>query len=410
MFYVYNFCMTQVNSKRRKRTQKNNVGTAYFFDTYRNVNTTILRLFLYVSEKSLFKILETGKLRLSLPWNTNDVTECVAQKVNYQTEGIKGFGYLCFSANPHSPAMWGLYADRSKGACLAFDFEVMLEKGTRTPVYKILDKGTYFYSIKSIHPIEYNKNRLPAATKEEEKNNTSFFFRKSEEWKHEREYRILYRLGDDKNVSIGKEDGVSLPRFYVDGLLSNLSAIMLGTRFPHEIEEVKAQLKEYSRLASENNSQLEYEVDNLNIMKVCFDDRSFAFKSEVGFLPSLKRILNDETLDFLFNNTWEIFCCERECDFTALTGKKFEDKAYRIVYKPNEVYYLAKEETSTSEQGVCLFRKKEDGEMGVIWVVHPNLLQSMYEKAMSTSIAERFQHENSARKLSPEKLRNISNT
>ena len=372
--------MPQVTSKQKKRTQKNNVGTAYFFETFPNIKTTILRLFLYVSEKALFKILETGKLRLSLPWNTNDVTECVAQKTNYQTEGVKTFGYLCFSANPHSPAMWGLYADRSKGACLAFDFEVMPEKETPSPVYRILDKGAYSYTNKQIRPIEYKKIRLQAVSKKEEKFTTSFFFRKSEEWKHEREYRILYRLGCDKNVSIGKEDGVSLPRFYVDGLLSHLSAIMLGTRFPHEIEEVKAQLKEYSRLASENNNQLGYDVDTLNIMKVCFDDKSFAFKSEIAFLPSMKRILNDETLHFLLNSKWEHFDCEYENSFTSLTGKHFENKAYQIRHKTNGVYYLAKEETKNTEQNLFLFCKNVDEIMGVINAVHSEILQRIYEK------------------------------
>ena len=112
------------NADQRETTSRNNVDIPYFFDTHPNVRTTFFRLFMYVSEDSLFKILKSGLLRLSLPWNTNDVTECVAQQATTQSEGVKEFGYLCFSANPHSPAMWGLYADRSKGACLAFDFEV----------------------------------------------------------------------------------------------------------------------------------------------------------------------------------------------------------------------------------------------------------------------------------------------
>ena len=224
--------MNKVDSKQRKRMQKNNVSTAYFFDTSPNIRTTFLRLFLYVSEDSLFKILRTGKLKLSLPWNTNDVTECVAQKASFQSEGVKSFGYLCFSANPHSPAMWGLYANRSKGACLAFDFEVERENNASHEVYKILDRGTYFYSSKQIRPIEYKKDRIPPVSKKEEAFDISFFFRKSKEWEHEKEYRMIYRLGDADDVSTEKENNILVTRFYVDGFLKHLSAIMLGVRFP----------------------------------------------------------------------------------------------------------------------------------------------------------------------------------
>ena len=56
--------------------------------------------YMYTTEKPLFDRLHTGKLKLSCPWRTNDVTERVAHKYVEQSEWVKSYGYLCFSATP----------------------------------------------------------------------------------------------------------------------------------------------------------------------------------------------------------------------------------------------------------------------------------------------------------------------
>lgn len=83
-----------------------------------------LRLYLYVTEDALINILREGKLNISKPWGTNDITEGVKQGEEKQKENIKEFGYICLSETCTSPAMWGYYADRSRGACLAFTFDL----------------------------------------------------------------------------------------------------------------------------------------------------------------------------------------------------------------------------------------------------------------------------------------------
>lgn len=367
-------------TEQREKTQRNNVNVPYFFDTHPNVRTTFLRLFMYVSEDSLFKILKSGLLRLSLPWNTNDVTECVAQKATTQSEGVKGFGYLCFSASPHSPAMWGLYADRSRGACLAFDFEVQPNETDSVERYDILDRGAFFYNRDIIRRIEYNNDRLPAVEIRKEEFDTSFFFRKSTEWKHEKEYRILYRLEMNDTVTIGREKGVTMPRFYVRGMLSHLSAIMLGTRFPHQIEEVKALMKEY--VDDSKSDSLGYSVKNVKVMKVNFDDVTFAFNSGIDFKPDVNATLNDERLLYLLQGSWKKAHCENTNNFTGLTNEDYHlESVYSLRYNDDEEYYIAKMMGEEKSLDLSLFRKRKDGEMGLISVVHPVLLAEIYKKA-----------------------------
>ena len=378
----------------------------YFFDTHPNVRTTFFRLFMYVSEDSLFKILKSGLLRLSLPWNTNDVTECVAQQATTQSEGVKEFGYLCFSANPHSPAMWGLYADRSKGACLAFDFEVQSDEDDSSGRYDILDKGAFFYSRDVIRRIEYSADRIPAVSKQDERFDTSFFFRKSREWEHEKEYRILYRLGVNDAVTIGREEGVTVPRFYVRGMLSHLSAIMLGTRFTYQIEEVKAQMKAFTD--DSEGDELGYSVRRVNVMRVKFDNKTFAFNSDIDFKPDIRSTLNEDCLEYFLNSSWKRVRGENGYCFTGLTGKTYQlDSIYNIRYNEDEEYYLAREKSEDSELSLSLFRKRKDGQMGVISVVHPKLLAHIYEKAMADGIANKVTHQSTPFTISPEHAEQI---
>lgn len=381
---------TKIN--KDKKRAKNNSRSPYLYATSSNINTSILRLFMYTSEDSLFKILQTGKLRLSLPWNTNDVTECVAQKAYAQSEGVKEFGYLCFSANPHSPAMWGQYADRSKGACLAFDFEVSKEEPAPVTTYRILDKGAYFENGNTfkLRAIEYKSDRLKPVSKRDEPYALEFFARKSKEWEHEKEYRLLYRLNDSTSVSPGREKEAKMPKFYVDGLLSHLSAIMLGTKFPHEIAEVRAQMQEFCSNAEKKGIHLGYSPNSIRIMNVEFDDRSFAFKSEIDFYPSInitinhKRILHLQTSADWTNEIDENY----EGTFQGITSLEYDIRnIYYNQYNEDEIYYIAK--AKGNEGKISFFRKNKKGQLGVISVIHPDLLKIIYDKAAEHATANK---------------------
>ena len=77
-------------------------------------------LYLYVSEKQLFSILEDKALKLSRTEYTNDTTENIYSAEDSVSPLVREYGYICLSSTITSPMMWGQYADRNKGACLVF--------------------------------------------------------------------------------------------------------------------------------------------------------------------------------------------------------------------------------------------------------------------------------------------------
>ena len=103
-----------------------------------NISGSCLRLFMYVDEVALENIIRQERLRVSCPWRTNDVTEGVYAGEYSQNEDTKKYGYLCFSAVCNSPAMWGYYANRGRGACLVFDFDV---RPLKNGEYEVLKHG-----------------------------------------------------------------------------------------------------------------------------------------------------------------------------------------------------------------------------------------------------------------------------
>lgn len=195
-----------------------------------------LRLYMYVTAEALFAIIRSGALKLSHPWKTNDITECLAQRETQLRYAIKEYGYLCFTADPTSPAMWGYYADRGKGACLVFDFDAIeLQEG----VFEILIGGASDVSEPLIiRRVCYAETRYAGNSPQDT------FFYKSCEWQHEKEYRIVVPLAD-KHVSVEEVRGgagVALAHYY-HGILSQLSGVILGPKFDGEDAEVKSYLR-----------------------------------------------------------------------------------------------------------------------------------------------------------------------
>lgn len=100
----------------------------------------------YTSFDSLCMILSTMTLKVSSFSNSNDIAElesniaCILN--SYKEEEVKRFvkehcGYISFSINKEIygqsqnpqfgyliPSMWGIYADKSKGACLVLDEDI----------------------------------------------------------------------------------------------------------------------------------------------------------------------------------------------------------------------------------------------------------------------------------------------
>lgn len=187
-----------------------------------------LTLYLYASLDSLLKIIETGKLKVSLPWGTNDITEGVPrneQVRNYQTEA---YGYICLSDNCTSPAMWGYYADRGRGACLVFRFKWI----------KPCIENSEIKTWKIAHPNPSKESWLPGKlyrveygeTRSEFKSAEDMLRYKSNDWKHEREYRFITPLADTELDNIIETNHGKLGLYFVTELTRYITGIILG---PH---------------------------------------------------------------------------------------------------------------------------------------------------------------------------------
>lgn len=187
-------------------------------------NDEELTLYLYASLDGLLKILEKGKLKVSLPWGTNDITEGVPrneQMRNYQTEA---YGYICLSDNCTSPAMWGYYADRGRGACLVFRLPWINHYGG-TGKWKIANpvvRGKFLPGL--LAKVIYGKNRCDFTSAEK------LLCCKSEDWKHESEYRYIIKLTDTElggiiDTMYGKQG-----QYFISDFVRYLTGIILG---PH---------------------------------------------------------------------------------------------------------------------------------------------------------------------------------
>lgn len=123
------------------------------FNLKPNVFGSLNYLCHYTSFTNLCSILSTMTLRISSYRNSNDIAEldsnisCIlnSNKTNEVEEYIANqCGYISFSTNILDvekdiiskvgyliPSMWGIYADKSKGACLVLDEEILKKENQK---------------------------------------------------------------------------------------------------------------------------------------------------------------------------------------------------------------------------------------------------------------------------------------
>lgn len=260
-----------------------------FPDDDGNSPSKTLKLCLYVGEQALMQIIDKQRLRLSCPWRTNDITECVAQAETYQTNIIKNFGYICLSSVWDSPKMWGLYAERSRGACLIFEFEVIkLDEET----YEILENGMSELNNRLlIRKVRYSDVRAKDS-------DVDILFRKSTTWSDEHEYRILFNLesGFSGDVETWQtSDGLRID-YYHSGLLRSLRVITLGPKCRYNEVEIRSLLALKIKDSRKISYKSEY-LGNINfalwpVISRCevnraeFDRETFNYKVDSGSLYS----------------------------------------------------------------------------------------------------------------------------
>lgn len=282
------------NPHRYLRNDVNDKPLGYVFpDNDGTSPAETLKLCMYVGEQALMQIIDKQRLRLSCPWRTNDITECVAQAETYQTNIIKNFGYICLSSVWDSPKMWGLYAERSRGACLIFEFEVIkIDDET----YEILENGMSALNNRLlIRKVRYSDVRAKGG-------DVDILFRKSNTWSDEHEYRIIFNLASCFSGEVETcqtSDGMRID-YYHSELLRNLRVIALGPRCRYNEVEIRSLLDLKHKDARKISFKSEY-LGNFNVSlwpvvsrcevnRVKFDGETFNYKVNSASLYSINML------------------------------------------------------------------------------------------------------------------------
>lgn len=96
-------------------------------NTEPNNNLKYKVLYIYFSFDSFCKAMDSWSLKASQSHDVNDPMENKAKNSNKVTP--ETFPFFCMSEIMSNDAMWGSYADRGRGICLAFCFPTEQEEG-----------------------------------------------------------------------------------------------------------------------------------------------------------------------------------------------------------------------------------------------------------------------------------------
>lgn len=311
-------------------------GTTLFYKELDGTRTLYIRLFLYVKEDGLEDIIKNQRIRISCPARTNDITEGVAQSEFIQREDIRQYGYICLSAAHNSPCMWGYYADRSRGACIVFDFPIHKHNDYQ---FRILKNGIDKPGLGAtwLERIKYCRYRakgdaLIFGFKEQ---NFELLTRKSIDWKHEKEYRVFYNLNkiDADNIDIINENNMNHVIYYDNNIVENISGIILGVNYPGAVSDVESKIKvaktHYVSNKADNNA---YHLNNIKIIKALFSKKEFNFNIPVDHhnIPLIEDQFINQEWQKLFEVDWYAYNTNL-IDPTAIAKHHLNQDGYACV-------------------------------------------------------------------------------
>lgn len=158
-------------------------------------------LYHYTHFESAIKIIASGYLLFSDYKRVNDINESNGIEIITSTslkdkeydELLSNYKMICFSMDKDGrkgfdiPAMWGHYADRGQGVCLAFD---------KTKIEEIIESSNECTS----NIVTYSEGNIDERLVPEKQcslldfimnSRNELFFQKSKDWEYEQEYRVI---------------------------------------------------------------------------------------------------------------------------------------------------------------------------------------------------------------------------
>lgn len=219
----------------------------------------VLTLYKYMTSTALTDFLSNGCLKLSFGFDANDPFELLtARDIPDTTKEYVDEGFISFTKKDNDPHMWGVYADKYRGACLEFQFLYYKTKAD-TPETQHEYVWRHFKD-EDGHEKHYNNggdvifecNYTPKRPKSalfgtrphtmEEINNWIRMCRTSKHtsWKDEEEYRMLFSLKCNEVIKASEDQSLYL----IPGLAPSLKSITLGPRCNILLSDIEYNLKQ----------------------------------------------------------------------------------------------------------------------------------------------------------------------
>ncbi|MCC8149593.1 DUF2971 domain-containing protein [Akkermansia sp.] len=247
----------------------------------KNEKNKYINLYLYTSYENFIKIISNWCLKLILADETNDPFEFRPQYTKDNEDDtlfqyrrfVSEMGFLSFSSNHNSAALWGHYADSHRGVCIEFEFPIL--KSISLPLFpcKIhyLDladtpEGKAYSLYKNwLFDVRYDHERPPllsnefldivckAIKKAEIPDDHKFLYekfsladwnalylmtQKDPSWSFEEEKRILINLYQPE-IAINDN-------FFVKGYNKYISRIILGLKCKHSVDKTRTLVRHYT--------------------------------------------------------------------------------------------------------------------------------------------------------------------
>lgn len=171
------------------------------------------KLYHYTSVAFALKILCSKSLRFSELKRMNDINEAHRNifynnnisetSVNNELNKYRQISLTRDNAHYCGygiPAMWGHYAEKGNGVCLAFDKKKLLSLlGSK------MIKGNIQYKKSYNGDILINQENIPSFFK---KNIRNLFFTKTKDWSYEQEFRILTKTNSPEPIYLQYQDSI----------------------------------------------------------------------------------------------------------------------------------------------------------------------------------------------------------
>ena len=196
------------------------------------------RLYHFTNAAAARTILGDRRLKISFSYAVNDPFElkpfCFQNRGNYEAwikfvqEHSQTQGFLSFSEDFRSPAMWGLYGDRHRGVCLGFDIENFPKDDQELLVKMRYQEEDSFPLLTA--EIAQNPRNKPGIMDHVKRT-------KSRHWEHEKEWRVYVSLAPEEERQKRSGDSDFFTEFE-EGL--QLKEILLGCYATEKEEDFRA--------------------------------------------------------------------------------------------------------------------------------------------------------------------------